>query len=133
MKLTLHSATCTSTTEQTDLLSYNLIPGSLCINIKSRKYVINNDKYDFILKFDQDDQTEWYYVKLCENVPEYTIDNVYTTNSNPKPNSELQFYFSLILYNIKQLIESKISMGKNIENIIDTLSVLPNTYEKLFK
>ena len=43
------------------------------------------------------------------------------------------FYFSLILYNAKQLIKIKIRRGNNIENVIDTLSVFPSTYEKLFK
>ena len=32
-----------------------------------------------------------------------------------------------------QLIKVKIRRGNNIENVIDTLSVLPSTYEKLFK
>ena len=43
------------------------------------------------------------------------------------------YLFSFALYNIKQLIVAKINIGEITDTNKEIFSVLPKTYEKLFK
>ena len=61
---------------------------------------------------------------------------LFTFDENIKKRTKekfLKYYFSFILYNIKKFMLSRIIKGKDIDKDVEILSVLPKTYEKLFK